>query len=109
MPRPSSNASHHPLRALALELRATNPRASKLSNEQKRFKKFVKDIDALRAAITQWREFEPEFRRRLTTEIDPLFARYRDHRVQLVMLLKTAIDDRELGKRQKAKAIEILC
>lgn len=96
-----------PLQALALRLRAASPRGAKLSKEQKQFNKLVKDIDTLRASLTHWREFVPVLQNRVATEIEPLVARYRERRVQLVMRLSQAIDGQELSKRQKAKAIEI--
>lgn len=99
----------NPLRGFAIRLRAAAPGGGKLSKEQKQFNKLVKDIDALRTTIAQWQAFEPKFRLRLATEIEPLIARYRASRLEVVMLLKSAIDGKELGKRQKSKAREILC
>jgi len=109
MAPPVSDEPHDPLRDLALSLRAGAPRGAKPGKEHKQFNKLVKDIDALRAEIAQWQAFEPLFRQRVATEIEPVIARYRESRVQLAMLLKAAIDGQELGKRQKAKASEILC
>ena len=97
-----------PVNALAVKLRAASPRGVKLSKERKQFNKLVKDIDALRAALTQWREFVPTLQARVSSEIEPLVAGFRECRVQLVMVLSRAIDGKELGKRHKTKAIEIL-
>ncbi len=107
-----SQAENHetsdPVRALAVKLRAASARGTKPSKEQKQFNQLVKDIDALRTSLAQWHEFVPVLQRRVTMEIEPLVARYREHRVQLVMLWNRAIDSKELGKRQKTKAVEIL-
>ena len=108
MSQPAPDQKQDPLNTLALSLRAASPRGAKLSKEQKQFNKLVKDIDALRASLNQWRAFVPVLQNRVSTEIEPLMARYREHRVQLVMRLSQAIDGHELAKRQKAKAIEIL-
>ena len=97
-----------PLQTLALTLRAATPRGAKLSKEQKQFNKLVKDIEALRASLAQWQEFVPVLQSRVAAEIDPLVARFRERRIELVMLLSKAIDGQELSRRQKTKAIEIL-
>ena len=108
MPQSAPPPKLDPLNALAVTVRAASRRGAKLSKERKQFNKLVKDIDALRAALTQWREFVPTLHNRVTTKIEPLVARFRERRVQLVMVLSHAIDGRELSKRQKTKAIEIL-
>ena len=108
MPQSAPPVKQDPLNTLALKLRAASPRGAKLSKERKQFNKLVKDIDALRAALTQWREFVPTLHNRVTSKIGPLAARFRERRVQLVMILSRAIDGQELSKRQKTKAIEIL-
>lgn len=108
MSQSQANETSDPVQALALTLRAASVRGAKHSKEQKQFNKLVKDIHALRTALAQWQEFLPALRHRVMTEIEPLTARYREHRVQLVMLFHRAIDSKELGRRHKTKAVEIL-
>ena len=108
MSQSQANETPDPVQALAVKLRAASARGAKHSKEQKQFNKLVKDIHALRTALAQWHEFLPVLRNRVTTEIEPLTARYREHRVQLVMLFHRAIDSKELGRRHKTKAVEIL-
>lgn len=104
MSKPTPPAPPVTITALAIKLRASQPRDAKLSKERKQFNKLVKDIAALR----QWREVVPTLHDRVTTEIKPLATRLPEHRVQLVMLLSRAIDGKQLGKRQKTKAMEVL-
>ena len=108
MSKPAHSDHPDPLNTLALTLREVSPRGAKLSKEQKQFTKLAKDIEALRARLTHWREFVPVLQNRVISDIEPLIAQFRTRRVHLVMLLSQAIDGRELAKRQKVKAIEIV-
>ena len=108
MKRAAPKNDTDPLSALALTLRTASPPSAKLSKEHKQFNKLLKDIEILRASLGQWRDLVPVLQSRVATEIEPLITRYRERRVQLVMVLSHAVDGHELSKRQKSKAIEIM-
>ena len=100
--------SPDPVHALAGTLRAGPAQGVKLSKEQKQFNKLVQEAEHLRVALAHWRDCVPALLNRVATEIEPMVARYREQRVQLVKLLHAAVEGKELSRRQKSKAAEIL-
>jgi hypothetical protein len=88
-------------------LGASGPAAA-LSNQQKRFRKLIADIDAAKALLAGWRAFVPAYQERYAEEIEPLRRQLRERQVAMVELLDRAMDRDDLSKRHRAKIRDIL-
>ena len=92
----------------AIRLQVDREPGSKIGKEQRRFNKLVKDLTALRERLAEWRTFLPELQQRVATELEPLEAGCREARIELAMALHDAATQAGLGKRERAKVVEIL-
>lgn len=81
---------------------------STLTKEQKQFNKLISQIEATRKDLALWREFVPQFQQRVAGEAEPLAARMRERRIEMVKLLDQSLDRKGLTKHQRRKVVQIL-
>lgn len=103
-PEPPTKAAVVP----AIRLQVDREPGSKLGKEQRRFNKLVKNLTALRARLAEWQAFLPVFQQRGATDLDPVETGFRAARLELTMSLHDAATNAGLGKRDRAKVVEIL-
>ena len=108
MNRPSSPGGVEPGRSSVVSAFGTQGASGPLSPEQKQFKKLISKIEAARQELSHWLAFVPIYQQRYNVEIAPVLARLREKRIAMARLLDQSIHGKSLGKRQKAKVIEIL-
>ena len=82
--------------------------AATLTKAQKQFNQWIAKIAAQREDLARWQAFVPVYQRRYSAEFEPLNARLRKCRIAMVALLDRAMDDKALGKQQKAKVQDML-
>lgn len=79
-----------------------------LTKEQQQFNKLISQIEATRKDLAIWREFVPQFQQRVAGEAEPLAARMRVRRIEMVKLLDQSLDRKGLTKHQRLKIVDIL-
>ena len=108
MNRPSSPGGVEPGRSSVVSALGTLGESGPLSPEQKQFKKLISKIEAARQELSQWLTFVPTYQQRYRVEMVPILSRLREKRIAMARLFDQSISDKSLGKRQKAKVIDIL-
>ena len=83
-------------------------RSRPLTAAQRRFNTLLKQIDALRTDLEQWRQFMDGHLGRVSSELLPAAAQLRERQSALAQLLDAHYDDPALGKRNRAAVSELL-
>lgn len=81
---------------------------SGLSKAQRRFNQLVAKLRGQREELQRWQAYQQFYRQQLGDKYQPLIARLREQRVAMARLLDAAMDGRELGKRERDKALYLL-
>jgi hypothetical protein len=76
--------------------------------EQRKFRKLVTSIEAVRKELVAWRSFQERFEKQYAEHAAPLFRQYRLKRIELVRLLDRHMSDPGLGKSHRRKVTDIL-
>jgi hypothetical protein len=76
--------------------------------EQKKFRKLIAKIEAVRADLLQWKRFLDEHEKQYVKKAAPLYALYREKRIEMAYLLDRHMADPLLKKTHRAKVTEIL-
>lgn len=99
-----------PDETLSRVVQALEPAASsKLATpEQKKFRKLIAKIEAVRADLVQWKNFLDDHEKQYAAQAAPLYARYRERRIDMARLLDRHMSDPLLKKTHRAKVTEIL-
>ena len=108
MNRPSPPGGVEPGRSSVVSALGIQGESGPLSSAQKQFKKLVSKIEAARQELSQWLAFVPTYQRRYSVEMVPILSRLREKRIAMARLFDQSINGKSLGKRQKAKAVDIL-
>lgn len=83
--------------------------SSKLATpEQKKFRKLIAKIEAVRADLVQWKRFLDDHEKQYAEQAAPLYARYRERRIDMARLLDRHMADPLLKKTHRARVTEIL-
>lgn len=76
--------------------------------EQNKFRKLIAKIEAVRADIVRWKNFIDEHEKQYVKKAAPLYALYREKRIEMAYLLDRHMADPLLKKTHRAKVTEIL-
>jgi hypothetical protein len=76
--------------------------------EQKKFRKLIGRIEAVRADIVQWKSFLDEHEKHYAEKAAPLFALYREKRIEMAYLLDRHMANPQLKKTHRVKVVDIL-
>jgi len=76
--------------------------------EQKKFRKLIAKIEAVRADLVQWKNFLDEHEKQYAEQAAPLYARYRERRIDMARLLDRHMADPLLKKTHRVKVMDIL-
>jgi len=76
--------------------------------EQKRFRKLIARIEAVRADLVQWKSFLDEHETQYAKKAAPLFALYREKRIAMARLLDRHMANPQLKKTHRVKVTDIL-
>lgn len=79
------------------------------SRVRKQFNNLVKKLEAERANLALWREELPKIRALADSEYRPLAQIFDVHRKQLLLALDRAHADKTMGKKDKAKLVDLIC
>jgi len=95
---------------LSRVVQAVDPVASArhASPEQKKFRKLISRIEAVRADLVQWRSFLDEHERKYAEQAAPLFALYREKRIAMAHLLDRHMANPQLKKTHRVKVSDLL-
>ncbi len=99
----------HTEMATALRTGAGEPDTDAASAKvQKRFRTLTDQIAAERAALATWQDFKPAYLSRCAAELEPLQARHRAARIEVVHALDRAARHADLGSSQRTKVRDLL-
>jgi hypothetical protein len=76
--------------------------------EQKKFRKLIARIETVRADLVQWKRFLDEHQKKYAEQAAPLFARYREKRVEMAYLLDRQMANPQLKKTHRVKVTDML-
>jgi len=76
--------------------------------EQKSFRKLIAKIEAVRTDLVLWRGFLDKHEKQYAEQAAPLFARYREKRIEMTQLLDRHMSDPMLKKTHRGKVTEML-
>ncbi len=95
---------------LSRVVQALEPAASSkvATPEQKKFRKLIAKIEAVRADLVQWKRFLDDHEKQHAEQAAPLYARYRERRIDMARLLDRHMADPLLKKTHRARVTEIL-
>lgn len=79
------------------------------SRVRKQFNKLVKKLETERASLALWREELPKIRALADSEYRPLAQLFDVHRKQFLLALDRAHADKTMGKKDKAKLVDLIC
>lgn len=79
-----------------------------LTKAQKRFNQLVEKLKVQRRELQQWQAYHRFYQQQLGDQYQPMIARLRAQRIAMAQLLDAAVDGRELGKRERDKALYLL-
>ena len=79
-----------------------------LTKARKQFNKLIANIATQRQDLARWQAYVAVYQRRYSAEFEPLNARLRAGRIAMVALLDRAMDDKALGRQQRAKVRDML-
>jgi hypothetical protein len=79
-----------------------------LTRAQKRFNQLVDKLRVQRRELQHWQAYQRFYQQQLGDHHQPLMTRLRAQRIAMAGLLDTALDGRELGKRERDKAQYLL-
>lgn len=82
--------------------------SSHATPEQKKFRKLIAKIEAVRADIVQWKRFLDEHEQQYEKKAAPLYALHREKRIDMARLLDRHMADPLLKKTHRVKVTEIL-
>jgi hypothetical protein len=83
-------------------------RGAALSKTQKRFNQLIEKLGAQRAELQRWQAYQRFYQQQLNDQYQPLVARLREQRIAMAQLLDRAMDGRELGRRERDKALYLI-
>ncbi len=82
--------------------------APALTPAQRKFNQLIERINLQRQELEDWRVFRQIYHQQLADHHQPAMARLREKQIAMVRLLDRILDGKALGKRERAKARDIL-
>ncbi len=83
-------------------------RGAALTKPQKRFNQLIEKVTSQRSELQRWQAYERFYQQQLRDQYQPLVARLRDQRIAMARLLDAAMDGKELGRRERDKALYLI-
>src|SRR5271167_1478838 len=82
--------------------------APALTPAQRKFNQLIERLTLQRQELARWQAFRQIHAQQLTEHYQPVLARLRERQVAMVRLLDRTLDGKALGKRERAKVLDIL-
>lgn len=79
-----------------------------LTPAQRKFKQLIERINLQRRELEEWRIFRQLYHQQLADHYQPAMARLKEKQIAMLRWLDLTLDGRALGKRERAKARDIL-
>lgn len=79
-----------------------------LTKTQRQFNQLIERLKSQREDLARWQTFRQAHMQRLAAEYQPLATRLRERRIAIAGALDRTMDDKMLGKRERAKVRDIL-